>query len=107
MIRVEIANGRLDPSKHEITIGEMIVKSLKGAGIPVKGFFAITAVTHGVLEYHQPHGSGNHVFTWREDEDDTAISGGAQVRSQLPNGATVYKCGRHVHAYVDEEDEEL
>lgn len=96
MIQVEISAGTLVPEKHEILIGEKIVKNLKAAGIPVEGFFTVRGVRRGQLMYET---SGSiHKFTWREGESDSLANA---VRSQLHDGSPVIKGGKHA------EDDEL
>lgn len=101
MITVIIAKDMLDHAGHECLVGERIIKSLKKAGIPAEGFFALRGVKKGTLLYSSDEDIDgvNHKYTWTEDTDD--VGRGKPVRTQLKNGAIVFKTGRHA------EDDEL
>ena len=98
MIKVEISMGTIDRAGHETLVGSLICSSLKQAGIPAIGTFALRGVERGSLTYETNIERSKHMFVWREDEDDREKT---FIRSQLKNGAVVFKSGRHA------EDDEL
>ena len=100
MINVEISMGTIDRAGHETLVGNLICASLKKAGIPAIGTFALRGVERGSLTYETDHEHSKHSFAWREDEDDRENK---FIRSQLKNGAVVFKSGRH----AEDDDDEL
>lgn len=104
MIQVHIAKDALDHAGHEALVGQRIVESLRQAGVPVEGFFALRGVPKGSLTFSNSEDLDGvvHSFTWSEDAFDILDEFSAKpVRSQLKNGSVVYKSGRHA------EDDEL
>lgn len=101
MIEIHIGKDKLDHHGHETLVGRRLIESLRQAGVPVVGEFAIRGVTKGTLIYQDLDELDGvmHSFKWLEDDKDKPT--GKPVRTQLKNGSVVYKTGRHA------EDDEL
>lgn len=104
MIEIRMHHDMLDRMGHETLIGRRLIMSMRHAGIPAIGDFALRGVERGVLMFfeHEIGGVDHHILRWREvDTDhDTQFK---QVK-QLKNGATVWMSGLNL---AEEENCEL
>lgn len=102
MIRVEIPKGKVDALGHDTLVGNNVCRSLKAAGVPILGVFALRGLTRGRLTWVWT--AESHVYEFREaDEPITGAPAMKMVRT-LKNGTRVWMSGAHLAA---EEDEEL
>lgn len=93
MIRVEFEAAHLDPKKHDVTIGTLIVAGLKQAGIPLlASAFVIRGVKHGILEYWRD--GHKHLFRWIANDQDRAKT--TFERVSAGDGLVIYKSGDHL-----------
>lgn len=98
MIRVQISAFKLDPQKHDVTIGTKLVKALKAAEIPVlASAFVIRGVERGRLTYWSE--DNMQFINWRENDQDDPKLPLSQTWSK--DGVTIFKSGKHL------EDDEL
>ena len=101
-IKVEIGNGQLNSIKHDVLIGQKIIKGLKQAGIPVKAdAFVLRGIERGSLTYES--GEFSHHFIWREDHNDRDTNW--VLGSATGVGVSSYNSGRHVEGYGEDDDE--
>lgn len=94
MIRVEIEAAHLDPKKHDVTIGTLLVNGLKEAGIPLlASAFVIRGVKHGVLSYWRD--GRKHLFDWSANEQDRTKTTFERCASTVA-GVSIFKSGEHL-----------
>lgn len=98
MIQVTIPKDMLDDAGHETLVGQRMIKSMKEAGIPVLGVFAIRGVESGTLILrNRPVGFDDtaHQYEWHADGEVMTPKPKNVWRGNLKNGCQVFKTGLH------------